>query len=349
MSYNTIIEQGSFIAPATIVNKVIPCRIDPDWIEVWNYTQFGTSTQYAGVKYYWQKGMAQGTALAEYHAAATSVTNSYLMTSGGIFVLDTSSQIPGPKTAITTGTSNAAAPVVTTSNTTNVFAGSGTTVGTIVRFMNSGSTDALPANLCGFDYEVGALSSGASFTMRWSAATAFAAGTLGHYTIVPFDPIFYPRARYILNIQGSATTGTTNTVRVTTSVSHGYTVGQKIRLNVPAVFGTIELDGVLGTVTAVVSNGVFDLDVVSNASITAFAFPAAALSPFVFAQAVPVGENTAAALAAGVNVLGDAEENQAAINIVLGTGMGATTILGPAGSAAADVLYWRAGRSFSNN
>lgn len=275
------------------------------------------------------------------------------MTAGGIYVVDTSKG-PIANNIIDTGTSNSTTPTVTTSVTTGVFAATTTTMGSIVTFTDA--TGALPVNLGGFDYEVGTVTSGVSFVMRWAASTAFAASNLvtptGRYTVRPFDPIFYPRSRTILNIQGTATTGTTNTVRVTTSVSHGYTVGQEIRLHIPAICGSIELDNIVGTVVAVPSMGAFDLDVVDN-TITAFTFPTAAQVPCTFPQAVPVGENTAVALANNVNVLGDAEENQAAINIVLGTGIGTTTIAGPAGTVGdpttGDMIYWKAGRSFSNN
>jgi len=354
----TIIQQGSFRvttvgthAASTIYPVTIPCRVDPDWVEVYNYTQFGTTDQYAGVKYYWQKGMTSGAALAEYHGAASSVTNAYLMTSGGIYVVDTSATSPLSTNIIDTGTSNSTTPTVTTSVTTGLFGSSATTMGAIVRFSNA--TGVLPSNLCGFDYEIGTLTSGVSFVLRYAAATAFAVstGATGKYTVLPYDPIYYPRNRYILNIQGAATTGTTNTIRVTTSVSHGYTVGQEIRLKVPSVFGPKELNDVIGTVTAAPTMGTFDLDVVSNTLSTAFVFPAATLVPFTFAQAIPVGEDTAAALTAGVNILGDATYNQAAINIVLGTGMGATVISGPAGfnghATTGDVIYWKAGKSFS--
>ena len=68
---------------------------------------------------------------------------------------------------------------------------------------------------------------------------------------------------------------------------------------------------------------------------------------FHFARLLPSGKSMKKAVALSGPILGDASYNQAAINLVLGTGNG--TISGPAGKTAADVMYWKAGRSFSNN
>ena len=72
MSYNTIIEQGSFIATGTTSSTVIApvtikTDIGPDWVEVWNYTQFGNGSNPAntGFRFYWQKGMPNFSALSD--------------------------------------------------------------------------------------------------------------------------------------------------------------------------------------------------------------------------------------------------------------------------------------------
>lgn len=56
---------------------------------------------------------------------------------------------------------------------------------------------------------------------------------------------------------------------------------------------------------------------------------------------IPVGEDTAEALALSADILSDATENTATIGIQLAGGAGNP------GGAAADVMYWVAGKSFS--
>lgn len=342
MSYNTIIEQGSFVAPATIVNRTIPCRIDPDWVEVFNYTQYGTSTQYAGVKYYWQKGMANFTALAEYHAAATSVTNSYLMTTGGIAIIDTSSQIPATAQALVTTFVDQSSPALCHATAHGYVAGD------IVRIY--GTTAML--QIASMDFTVGTVAAN-TFQLAYVNSSGFAAAATAGSVEKINDMLFYPRMRYITAF--AAVAGSTTDIRITMSVTHAFTVGQKISIRMPVAFGPSQFDSQYGTIVAINTadasgyTNTIDVRFASNTIGTAFAFPLSGSTPFSFAQVIPVGEDMAVAVSSSANILGDAEENQAAINIVLGTGMGATTILGPAGSVAADILYWKAGRSFSNN
>ena len=71
MTTNTVMQQGSFTSTGVAVTLQIRSGID--WMRVYNTTQMAANqTTAVGVKYYWQKGMANFTALADYHAAASS-------------------------------------------------------------------------------------------------------------------------------------------------------------------------------------------------------------------------------------------------------------------------------------
>jgi hypothetical protein len=162
--------------------------------------------------------------------------------------------------------------------------------------------------------------------------STIAAGTTGSWRKINFQPQFYPRHRSISSISVAS-----NAVIVMT-VTHGYTVGQKVRLRVPQAYGMVEADGKLVTITAVntTTNSItVDLD---TSAFTPFAFPLSAAVPFSQALVIPVGE---AASEPYANLLDDATKNVSFIGMSLAAGVDS-----PAGSAN-DVIYWVAGKSFS--
>jgi len=156
--------------------------------------------------------------------------------------------------------------------------------------------------------------------------------------LIKYDPIFYPRRRFITKITQASL------AVVTMCVTHGYKVGQLVRMVVPDAFGMTQMNGLQATVVAVntttTSGNTITLDIDSSA-FSAFAFPVTADVPFSYAEVVPMGEDTAYALSQGVDILSDATVNTAEIGIILSAGD-----LAPAGNAD-DVIFWTAGSSFS--
>lgn len=326
MSDNTIIQQGFFTSTGAAVN--IPLRSSIDWMRVYNTTIAAASqTTAVGVEYYWQVGFPAG-AQWEYlksNAAAAANLSQYL-TSGGFTYVDSTVNVYGVVNATVSAVSTASIPVVSNSGTNGLAAGS------IVRLLNVAGAP----QLGGIDFTVGnnTLTSG-TFSLDYMAQLSVA-GTTGSWMAVNFDPIYYPRRRYITSISQA-----TSAV-VVLSVTHGYQVGQQIRLSVPAAYGMIQMDGLQATITAVnTSTNSITLNVNSSA-FNAFVFPLAAAVPFTPAQVVPVGENTASALASNVNILSDATVNTGFIGMNLAAGANS-----PAG-ANGNVIYWVAGKSFSN-
>lgn len=320
---NTIIQQGRFTSDGTA--RQLAIRSDVDWMYVYNFTKATTAAGSEGVKYYWQRGLAANDGFVTIRNAggtADLITTSATLTVDGFTLLDTSDQTPGASIAVTS-TTNATQPVVATGNT------AGLSTGNVVRLI---AITGAP-NISGFDFEIDTIVANTSFRMRYALANVPGAGTTGFYRKIPFPSIFYPRRRFVINITQAAS------AVVTTSVQHGYTVGQEVRMIVPAAFGMTQMDGIQATITAVTAS-TFTLNVDSSA-FTAFAFPLAAVVPFTWAQVVPMGEDTSTALSNNQDILADATLNTSIIGMLLGAG-----VTSPAGEAE-DVIYWVAGKSFS--
>ena len=363
--YGTVIGQGSFVAPATIANRVIVIPSGVDWMYVYNYTQFGSdgdASPSLGIEYYWQRGMAPGTGIVWYKEDASPIVSADTLVSGGFTLYDPSGQSAGAlpllgNNVATTASTNATRPVVSTAST------AGIAVGTVVR-MNSTAQD----DVNGIDMVVGAVTANVSFTLLTATNPLATApgliGGAGFYRIVNTDALFYPRRRFVVKI-----TQATN-ANVSTSVEHSMTPGQEIRFQIPAESGMVELNPTPGnnylsaTVVSVVDAYNFTIDIDTTA-FTAFTWPTDAQQPSSFPMMVPVGEDTAASISSllaqtplyhaeqvynsNTGLLADSTVNTGFLGMVLGTGgdgvaLG-TAITGPAGSAAEDVVYWRAGKS----
>lgn len=325
---NTIIQQGRFTSDGTA--KLLSVRSDIDWMKVYNVTQAAASqTTALGVEYYWQRGFAADAKWTYFKSNAANAANlSQYITSNGFTLLDTSASPLGTLNATVTAISTAAIPVVSNSGTNGLSAGD------IIRITNVSGAQ----QLGGFDFTVGnnTLTSG-TFSLDYMSQLA-GAGTTGSWRKVNYDPLFYPRRRYITKI-----TKATSAV-VTLSVTHGYKVGQKVRFAVPSDYGMTEMDGLLGTITAinttVTTGNTITVDIDSSA-FTTFAFPATAGVPFSAAEVIPVGEDTAQAISSVVDPYTDATLNTGYLGMKLVGGASCP------GGASSDVMYWVAGKSFS--
>lgn len=329
-----IITQGKFAQGSTAVSKYVKIRQDADWMKVLNFTiADANQTTAVGVEYFWQRGMAQGRGIIYKKSNAANAANltDVMDSPAGFFLVDSSVQTPGALNNGSTGVSavsNAAIPVATVGST------AGMSAGTVVRMFNVTSAQ----QLGGYDFTVGYNTfSATEFSLDYMSQIV--AGTTGIFRVIPFNPIYYPRWRYISKVVSSGV----NSI-ITMTVTHGYKVGQKIAFRVPAAFGMVELDGLQGTITAIdittTTGNSITVDIDSS-SFTAFAWPLSAAVPFSPALVIPVGENVAYALQAGVSDLTDRTVNTAFIGMKLPAGANS-----PAGSAS-DVIYWMAGKSFS--
>lgn len=348
MAFDTVLQQGRFTSTGIPVDLNI--RSDVDWIWVYNETVLNDAAAAADLcaQFYFQRGMTNGRGV-EYRKLGT-VANDPITTlqsapGAGIFLIDSTVNIPASSTAVT-GLTAANPPVVTA-------AGHGLLVGDIVRFDN---LDNQP-QIAGIDFSVTA--TGVTFQIGNINLTNSTASTAGFVRRIPFDPIFYPRRRSITYVSTEAQ------AKIYLSVTHGFTVGQKVRLQFPggsSVWGNFAiLDGVEATILDInlvragnepnnggVANNIrVDVDTSALGNWNVFgaanneAYPGSAAIPFSPAQVVPFGEDTAEALSQNVNILEDATRNTAFMGARLMSGVN-----GPAGQVG-DVIYWVAGKSFS--
>jgi hypothetical protein len=277
--------------------------------------------------------MATGDAICYHHAAATQALSVGTLAVGtcnqaasiipGIYLIDSST--PGIGTAVaTTAIPDTTTPVVATGTTTGLVAG------TIVRIYHA----AWP------HLTIASAIATTSFTFAATLATASGVvGGAGTYRIVSYDKLYTPRNRVIANITAAATP------TVTTLVTHGFTIGQKVRISVPAVCSMTQAHGQTATVLTTPTAVTFTCDL-DTTGFTAFTFPTAAQAPCTYAEVTPVGETATITYA---NLLDDATYNASFLGVRLGTsGTAAIALASPAGTAG-DVIKWVAGKSFAYN
>lgn len=289
-----------------------------------------------------------------FQVTKTAATNasawSQIAVNAGFFIIDTSINNPGPSVALT-GITNGNPPVVNTGSTAGLIPGS-----SIVRIFSTVGAQ----QLGGLDFTVGTVVANTSFTLAYMAQIANANPGAGTYRIIPYDPYFYPTIRYITKIVPGPNANvplSANVTVITLSVTHGYKIGQKVRLDIPTVtpvaFGMTELDGQEVTI---VNIGDQDADGVTNTitvdvnstGFTAFAFPLTAGPSFTPAQVVPIGEQTSQAefntffpANSGQDIYSDATLNIAQQGLLLMAGANS-----PAGQSG-DVISWTAWKSFN--
>jgi len=327
----TTITQGRFTSNGTATTIQMESGID--WMKVYNYTVAAASqTTAVGVEYYWQRGFPSGYGWEYKKSNAANAANlSAIITTNGFTYVDTSVESArlGVLHTDVTAVSNATIPVVTETATNGLSAGN------VVRLTNIAGAQ----QLSGMDFTVG-YNTLTSNTFSLDYMAQIVAGTTGNWEVVNWQSMYYPRHRRITKI-----TQATQAV-VTLSVTHGYKVGQAIRFNVPAAFGMTQMDGLVGNIVAIdtttTTGNTVTVDIDSSA-FTAFTFPLTAAVPFSPALTIPVGMDTALALADSVDILSDATYNTAYTGMILGAGAN-----GPAGQNN-DVIYWVAGSSFSVN
>lgn len=302
--------QGWFTSGGASFN--IPLRGSPTKFSIMNYTQMATTaTPGKVVQSGWQLGFAQDYAWAYTKTNATNALNGSILTSGGYNLINTENQTIGLPVAFS-GFTNAAPPVVSTASTANLLAGD------TVRLVTCTGCP----QLAGMDFTIDTIVANTSFNLPYMGAPG-SASTGGTYRKVYYDPVYSPRSRYITNITQASQ------CVVKLSVTHGYSVGDKIQVYTGKPYGMVEINGKIGKVLAIDTvNNTVTLDI-DTSGFTAFAFPGASAYPFTFAQTVPVGEIPTITSGATVN------DAMIAINV------------GPSVCGAVnDVLYWEAQMAF---
>jgi len=313
--------QGSFTADGTA--EVIRFPGDVDWITVFNETTTAAGGAGTGVMFRWFKGMTQDYAYEYQKLAADESMVPVIATSGG-FTYINSKTIPriGALNATITAVSAAAIPIVSAGSTTTLVAGD------IVQLVDIAG--AIQMN--GIHFEIDTVVANTSFRLVY--APQIVAGTTGSLYPINYPLQFYPKTRTISKITAASP------AVVTTTVSHSYAIGQKVRLDVPSEYGMTQMNGLWATITAV-SASTFTTDIDSTA-FTAFAWPltAVAAAGFTEAQVIPFGMDSSSTYSGDFD---DSVYNDDFIALSLATGTDS-----PAGIAT-NVIRWQAGKVTSLN
>jgi hypothetical protein len=262
---------GSYISAGTPFNLVLPGGVD--WYEQVNITQFGASANPGVVvEAKWHQAMTPGYAIGYLNTNSTNALNADLITANGFTPFVQSGEVLG---AIGTGTTITNANPAHASQATHGYSN-----GDVVRITQSTGM----FQIAGWDFQIANVSTNA-YDLTYLDASGFGAGATA-FKAQKINPqvAWYPRWRFITKI-----TQATSAV-VTTSVDHGYQVGADIRFSVSSSFGMTQINGLVGTITAVPSTSTFTVNINSTA-FTAFAFPTSAVAAagVQFPQAIPLG------------------------------------------------------------
>ena len=299
--------EGTFTTPATAVPVNISLPSGADVFKLVNLTDYNTPAATI-IQAEGNASAAANTATVWTGNGATPnvLAQTVVLTGGFTFINDSASTALGAP-VVATAVTAATPAVVSTASPLNV--------GEVAR--TYGTTGML--QISGMDFTVTANVAGVSQSYGFLPAAGFAApATAGAFRRVPFDPRYYPRRRFITAISQA------NPAVVQLSVLHDFTVGERVRIIVPAAFGMPEINNQLATITAVAhtigtGTNTITLDIDSSA-FTAFAFPTSAVAAtgITFAQVVPVGETASQTYA---NLLGDATKNLSFSGVQIGTGV----------------------------
>ena len=292
---------GTFVSDGNAFNLSLPS--DAQEFELYNLTSLGIAGATTPVmRAEWALTMPDGTAIRGTKTNGSDVIAwDSIATLGFTRIADSGAATPGAAVA-QTATSNANPSVVLTAGVT--------AVGDIVRIINNTGAQ----QITNIDYTVTAINAGVSFSIGYVGSAPGSAGTGGFYRRIPFDSMYYPRNRTITAITAAAS------AVITMSVTHGFTVGQRVKIIVPAAWGMTQMNNQYATITAInTTTNTITVDVNSSA-FTAFAYPTSVIAAggITQAQVVPVGE---AATSPYQNLLDDATRNTSFRGITVGTGV----------------------------
>jgi len=289
----------------------LPCGYDLfDLVNISDIGDAGATTQVMRAKGY--SALPAGSAYLNLktNGAATLALESMITTNGFTFLQDSGIQTPGAPVAVTAIT--AASPAVVSSASTAA-------VGDVIRLY--GTTGML--QIAGWDFTVSAVNPGVTQSINNLIAAGFAAAaTAGFVRIIPFNPRYYPPIRRIVAItQGVSTV-------IALNVTHYYTVGQQVRISMPAGWGMPEINGLQGTITAIgtaISSSTNTITVnIDSSTFTPFAFATSAAAALAIgvSEVVPIGEAAINTIAQPYgNLLDDATRNISITGIIVGTGV----------------------------
>ncbi len=245
--------KGNFVVAgpsATPLSAVINLPFQPDYVELWNYTNIATAGPHSVTRAWWDVNLISGTAnptmLELYAGSSTSLVFDTIQTNG-ISTFSAGQLLQyGPTVTNATNAftiSKAAAALVTTTSA------HGLNSGNVVVFegLFQTATTGMP-QINGIPFTVTVLSS-TTFTIPWNTnqsnytafSTATSTGNIGLYKQVLYPYLYFPGQSFISSI----TTGATTTI--TTTDAHNFREGQEVAFRIPQAWGTTQLNSLPNT------------------------------------------------------------------------------------------------------
>ncbi len=289
----TLITQGSFLS--TGVNVKIPLPSSADYFKTYNLTQMPLAPATAVVVMAeWFGGglIAANSGLRWKKSTSTSAMNldtfaTSTASNGFIYVTQNTPLVEAQAPNAITAISAANPAVVTQTNTYNN--------GDIIQLYNTTGD----LTIGGMNFQISS-ASGSGYTLLGLANVAgngLAAATAGFTRRISSNLAVDPQFLFITNISAA----TQAVVSTSVDPSKYYVVGNKIHFNIPAGFGTPQMNQLTGTITAVnavsatANIGAYNVTVnIDSSAFTAFTFPVTTLSPTapLFATLAPAGSST---------------------------------------------------------
>jgi hypothetical protein len=237
------IAKGSFVA--TSGSKTINLPFVPDFVEVWNYTNFKTPVNHGVVRAFWDNRLLDGSnnpTMIELFNGTPVLTTDVILT-GGISAFQGALSLQfGPVYQHTGSTdfaiSKAASAQITTTTNHNLQTGD------VVIFSNLAQTATTGMNqIAGIPFMI-TRTGATTFTINWntnqSNYTAFNTATstnnVGSFKKVLYPDLYLPDDNFI----SALTLGATTTV--STTAQHQMQVGQEVAFRIPSTWGTIQLN-----------------------------------------------------------------------------------------------------------
>jgi len=219
--------------------QIINLPFQPDIVEMWNYSAFGTPAQH-GVPYaYWDISMGQGFAVEDVFNA-TPVLTTDIVTANGFSTFAAGLLLQYGAQIQISGITKASPAVVTTASP------HGYASGDVVIFtgLYQSSTTGMQ-QIAGIPFTV-TVTGATTFTIPWNTNqtnyTALSASPTGAFVKKVLYPYLYAPG---VNIISAITTGTTTTIDTTNA--HNFVVGQEVAFRIPSAWGTIQLNSLPNT------------------------------------------------------------------------------------------------------
>lgn len=240
--------KGNFTAGASQTSAVINLPFQPDFVEVWNYTNIKTSGASLVTRAWWDSKLVDAstgnnpTMIEGYSSGTATIfdviqTNGISSFAGGLLLQY------GPTVLL--GGSGGIAKTNSTTLTVTTTSAHGLVPGNWVTFQNLYQTSSTGMQqIAGIPFEVLTVGSTTTFTIGWvgnaanlTAITAGGLNTLASFKQILYPVLYEPGVAYPWTITVSGGVGTVNT-----TAPHNFVVGQQIAFRIPSVYGAQQLN-----------------------------------------------------------------------------------------------------------